>query len=40
MSGWKPNRTVKKMVRLNAAERFRYWAFANMEETEGLGFRI
>ncbi|CAE7769230.1 unnamed protein product, partial [Symbiodinium pilosum] len=36
MSGWKPNRTVKKMVRLNAAERFRYWAFANMEEEDPL----
>ncbi|OLP95964.1 hypothetical protein AK812_SmicGene21847 [Symbiodinium microadriaticum] len=32
MSGWKPNRTVKKMVRLTCAERFRSWAFAKMED--------
>ncbi|CAE7247537.1 unnamed protein product [Symbiodinium natans] len=32
MSNWRPNRTVKKMVRLNCSERWRYWAFANMED--------
>lgn len=32
MSGWRPNRTVNKMVRLTCAERIRSWAFAKMED--------